>query len=125
MLANFTKSLFNVAPKSPIFMSMAQAHLPSWYPDSRDMKVIKDRKYTYRLDISGGVRHAYDVRLEKRDVVVRGRVMNKEGESRVRKIYNFVRRHRLPDDVILHTVQTKSDPRGFVTVSAAMRRKKD
>uniref|UniRef100_A0A1B6FYW0 SHSP domain-containing protein n=1 Tax=Cuerna arida TaxID=1464854 RepID=A0A1B6FYW0_9HEMI len=78
------------------------------------------RRYTYRLEILGGTRHDYDVRLDKRDVVIRG-LMEDRKQKGGRASYRFVRRHQLPKEVDLASVEADKSEKGFVVITANMK----
>ncbi|XP_046679899.1 uncharacterized protein LOC124367247 isoform X3 [Homalodisca vitripennis] len=78
------------------------------------------RRYTYRLEILGGTRHDYDIRLDKRDVVIRGLMEDRKQEGG-RASYKFVRRHHLPKEVDLASVEADQSEKGFVVITANMK----
>uniref|UniRef100_A0A1B6L9W5 SHSP domain-containing protein n=1 Tax=Graphocephala atropunctata TaxID=36148 RepID=A0A1B6L9W5_9HEMI len=61
--------------------------------------------YMYRMSLDPYTQDMLDVKIIDGEIVVKGRIEEKVGEDRW--TYEFVKRHRLPSDVDLNTVQTR------------------
>uniref|UniRef100_A0A1B6GAG5 SHSP domain-containing protein n=1 Tax=Cuerna arida TaxID=1464854 RepID=A0A1B6GAG5_9HEMI len=90
------------------------------FRSASQLATTTSRRYTYRLEILGGTRHDYDVRLDKRDVVIRGLLEDRKQEGG-RASYRFVRRHQLPKEVDLASVEADKSEKGFVVITANMK----